>query len=795
MAADEQFDAVVVGSGFGGSVTAYRLAQAGQQVLVLERGRAYPPGSFPRSPLGIKRNIWDPAQGGQGMYDMWSFDGFDGLVCSGLGGGSLIYANVLLRKDERWFVHDDHSGGAYENWPVTRADLDPHYTRAEKMLDAQAYPLEHPPYDTTAKTLAMREAAAALGHEWLLPNLAITFANPGRPPGIGEPILEERPNIHGRPRETCRLCGECDVGCNYGSKNTLDYTYLTAAHYAGAEIRTRCQVREFHPLDDGRWSVSYVTFSDADDGVKLDLSQMPRTTVIARRLILSAGTFGTTHLLLANRASLPGLSSSLGEGFSGNGDLLTFAQRVTQEGPDGRRVPRDLEPGRGPVITCAMRVGDALDGDGSSGRGFYLEDAGYPQFVSWVVQALSEPGAVLRETGPLLVRAAERLLHHNPENLGDEVSELLGDCLLSAGLLPLLGMGRDVPDGRMHLDGDDLQIDWSRDGRSRAFFDRLNDVSREVAHKLGGDFMDNPIWFLRRVITVHPLGGTRMGIDDAHGVVDPWGRVFNHPGLHVADGSVMPGPVGANPSLTIAALADRFADAIIEGRPEPGRERPASIAAMPSSPVSQAPGESPDGPSGAASVRFTEEMKGYCAFGAEDFDAGYRAGREAGNSLMFHLTISTGDIERFIAEAQHEGVAEGWIGGSAFGERLTVSGGQFNLFVDVATRHKRMWYRLPFADRNGRALTLVVYKEVRDDGGLDMWTDTTTLFTRVLEGHVAGGAEDQAAVVAVGILHIHPLDFARQLTTFRVEPAAHVGALARFGKLFAGDLWDVYRPK
>ena len=232
-----------------------------------------------------------------------------------------------------------------------------------------------------------------------------------------------------------------------------------------------------------------------------------------------------------------------------------------------------------------------------------------------------------------------------------------------------------------------------------------------------------------------------MGIDDAHGVVDPWGRVFNHPGLHIADGSVMPGPVGANPSLTIAALADRFADAIIEGRPEPGTGAPGVDRRDAEPPVSQAPGDapSPDAPAtGAASVRFTEEMKGYCTFGAEDFDAGYRAGREAGNSLMFHLTISTGDIERFIAEAQHEGVAEGWISGSAFGERLTVSGGQFNLFVDVATRHKRMWYRLPFADRNGRALTLVGYKEVRDDGGLDMWTDTTTLFTRVLEGHVAG---------------------------------------------------------
>ena len=104
---DTHFDVVVVGSGFGGSVTACRLAEAGRRVLVLERGKAYPPGSFPRSPLGLKNNFWDPSEGLQGMFDLWSFDGLEALVSSGLGGGSLIYANVMIRKDEHWFVHED----------------------------------------------------------------------------------------------------------------------------------------------------------------------------------------------------------------------------------------------------------------------------------------------------------------------------------------------------------------------------------------------------------------------------------------------------------------------------------------------------------------------------------------------------------------------------------------------------------------------------------------------------------------------------------------------------------------
>jgi cholesterol oxidase len=139
---DSHFDAVIVGSGFGGSVTAYRLAEAGLDVCVLERGKAYPPGEFPRAPQRMQKNFWDPSEGLHGMYNIWSFNELGAVVCSGLGGGSLIYANVLIRKDEKWFVKEDLRNGGHEYWPVTRADLDPHYDRVEKMLGAQRYPRE-----------------------------------------------------------------------------------------------------------------------------------------------------------------------------------------------------------------------------------------------------------------------------------------------------------------------------------------------------------------------------------------------------------------------------------------------------------------------------------------------------------------------------------------------------------------------------------------------------------------------------------------------------------------------------
>ena len=258
-------------------------------MLVLERGKAYPPGSFPRSPIGFKTNLWDPSEGLQGLFDLWSFSGLDALVSSGLGGGSLIYANVLLRKDEKWFVSPERPGPAARPGRSRRADLEPHYDRVEQMLGVQRYPLDHAPYDRTPKTLAFKAAAEERGMDWFLPPLAVTFANPGEDPVPGEPITEERPNLHGRTRQTCRLVGECDVGCNYGAKNTLDYTYLTAAWHAGAEIRTRCEVREFEPREGGGWTVHYIEHTTSTRGARPTRSALPRVTVTADQLVLAAG--------------------------------------------------------------------------------------------------------------------------------------------------------------------------------------------------------------------------------------------------------------------------------------------------------------------------------------------------------------------------------------------------------------------------------------------------------------------------------------------------------------------------
>lgn len=553
----QHFDAIVVGSGFGGSVMAYRLAEAGLSVCLLERGKPYPPGSFPRAPHAMQTNFWDPSDGLHGMFDLWSFKHLDSLVSSGLGGGSLIYANVLLRKDEKWFVREDRSRGGYEYWPVERAELEPHYDRVERMMNAQRYPVDHEPYGSTAKTRAMQMAAGQLGLEWMLPPLAVTFANPGEAPVPGEPVREEHRNLHDRTRYTCRLCGECDVGCNYGSKNTLDYNYLSEARRLGAEIRTLCEVMYFEPRPGGGYQVRYRQHTLGERTPK----GAPLTTLTADRLVIAAGTMGSTYLLMKNRGSFPGLSPALGSQFCGNGDLLTFAVRC-HEIAEGERRPWVLDGTRGPVITSAIRVPDAADG--GRGRGFYVEDAGYPAFAAWLVETSGLLGTLRRFRNVAWRRILAAVGIKRDTNLSGELAYILGAAHLSSTSVPLLGMGRDVPDGRLKLEGELLDSDWNI-RRSSDYFTRMRETMRAIADVWNADFRDNAIWHLnRRVITVHPLGGAPMGRSAAEGVVDAHGEVFGYPGLYVADGAIMPGPVGANPALTIAALADRSADALID---------------------------------------------------------------------------------------------------------------------------------------------------------------------------------------------------------------------------------------
>jgi predicted acylesterase/phospholipase RssA len=211
--------------------------------------------------------------------------------------------------------------------------------------------------------------------------------------------------------------------------------------------------------------------------------------------------------------------------------------------------------------------------------------------------------------------------------------------------------------------------------------------------------------------------------------------------------------------------------------------------------VPTSPSDTPTPPDLPTKLRFTEEMKGYVTFGESDYQQGAKA-EDRRTYLMVHLTIKVEDVERFVSDPQHDAVVEGYVKSEELGGELPVEWGRFNLFVDEGDpTHKKMLYRLYFKDSAGHPLTLSGFKDVKEDPGFDVWSDTSTLYTRILQGHVVSEEEKQAEIVASGIIQIHMLDFLKQLTTFRTEGPtveARASALARFGIFFLGKLWDAY---
>ncbi|MCG5433353.1 GMC oxidoreductase [Mycobacterium sp. MYCO198283] len=541
-------DTLVVGSGFGGSVVAAKLAERADRegrsgdVCVVERGKAYAPNDFPRTPKTMATNFWNTRSGLHGLFDVWNFMGFDAVVASGLGGGSLIYANVMLRKDESWFTQPHpYRRGVTETWSFTRKDLDPHYDAVAECLSLQTYPGDQP--FQVPKAAAFR-AAAPTGMAVQSAPLAVRFDG-GNGPEVGAPLpAAPYGNIHGAHRRTCRLIGECDLGCNEGAKSSMDHTFLSIASDHGASIHTCTEVRRITKHKD-HFAVEVLLHTPGATG------EPPTKTITARRVVLAAGTFGSTNLLLCNRASLGLRNPALGTRFCGNGDLLSFVI-------DARNRDDDIQPSRGPVITSYLRFDD--------GHGMYIEDAGVPAFAEWLVDMSQLSGRVKGVASLVGQRLWWQVTGKGRSSLSRDLAKIVGPGTFGARVFPLLGMGRDVPDGMLYLreqDGETrLDSTWTT-GTSLAYFDAMVARMRAMAHKLGGRFVMNPSWLRRRVITVHPLGGCPADTTESEGVVDTYGRVKGVENLWVCDGSVMPGPVGANPSFTIAAFAHRAAEQMV----------------------------------------------------------------------------------------------------------------------------------------------------------------------------------------------------------------------------------------
>ena len=527
----QRADAVIIGSGFGGAVAALRLAEKGYDTVVLERGPHRQGEDFPRLGMGLQKWLWTSRW--NGFFDLRMFPRIATLGSSGLGGGSHIYANVHLRAPERSFR---------EGWPAgySPETLAPYYERVERMLNVGPLPESV----RLAKTEAYRGIADGLGASVRPVNLALHYgaepvAEPEAEPeyvrdpyGLGVDVMQA----------PCRYCGECDIGCRYRAKNTLDLNYLAVADQRfGAVVQPLAEVLAIRPSNGG-----YRVFYQ-------DRERFERRSIWAKAVVLAAGTMGTLELLLRCRDEhglLPELSPALGAHFSGNGDFLATALNTQDR----------LDPWHGPVITTAFEF---VEDD----YHFYLQEGGFAPDLAFIVAALRPNteyvGKFLR--GPVGHAARLRWFYQEVARLASNNDALRAN--LPGNQMIFLGMGQDASDGVVRLKRrafgrPKLTTEW-RNERSQPLFARMEHEFGRIARELGGDYVPSPLWsLLGRLITVHPLGGAAISDSPEQGVVNPNGEVWGYPNLFVTDGAAIPRAIGPNPAHTIAAISERVAEGI-----------------------------------------------------------------------------------------------------------------------------------------------------------------------------------------------------------------------------------------
>jgi cholesterol oxidase len=568
----EKLEAVVIGSGFGGAISFCRLAQKwGKNVLLLERGKRYPMGSFPRSPHRMAENFWsDPNDNARrpsrirtrtlrGLYDIRNYSDMDAVVGAGLGGGSLIYANVFLRPPAHVFSSCWPAGVDYNL-------LRPYYDVARSVLGARPIPhWRDDPRRFVARTKLFQDFAGRQRRESKLADICVFFGNGYSYASQSAPLpigLQEK-NRYGAAQTSCNYCGECDTGCNIHAKNTLDLNYLhVAEHVHGASIRTESVVERIVPLNpDGNEDAA----EDGRHGYRVHYRHLDGTTCVdTHRVVVSAGTLGTNELLLRCRdeyGTLPNISRQLGRRFSGNGDFLSFVA-------EGEKT---ADPNYGPVITqyTDFNLFHAHDPQ----RAFLLEDASYPAFLAWFIEGIRpvlNPLSALEKLRRGIKWIGRRLALACSGKWSGSVSDFFHQMLeddLSHRSSVLLSMGLDRGNGVLTLKDGHLDIQWPQES-NMPLYEAIVDCGKQFKAYAGSDFF-TPLptwnWPFRNNITVHPLGGCALADSAEQGVVSAGadrGRVFGYHGLYVADGSVLPGAVGANPAATISAVSEWIAEGI-----------------------------------------------------------------------------------------------------------------------------------------------------------------------------------------------------------------------------------------
>ncbi|RZI43817.1 GMC family oxidoreductase [Herbaspirillum sp. HC18] len=586
MSIELEHEAVVIGSGFGGAVMSARLSKRWPgRVLLLERGKEYPLGAYPRSPAAMADNMWCPpgdtarrprtvhrrkTERGYltGMFDIRHFDKIDTVTSAVYGGGSQIYANVFLRPPEAVFE---------QGWPAAlrRSTLAPYYDVAQQVLGARPVPPATGPEDRRyiKRTEQFQAFAREANLTTKMADIAVYFGNGYTYSGCDKatPLGVQEPNRYGALQTSCTYCGECDIGCNVQAKNSVDHNYLHVARYRyGMTVRTQAHVERIVPLN--------ANGADDPDGdgyhgyrvYYRDVSRNETHHITARRVVLSAGTLGTGELLMRCRdvhKTLPRVSQRLGQQFSGNGDFLAAAV-------DGQK---EINSNYGPVIT--QYTDHHLFKDLDRKQAFLLEDAAYPTQVGWATAALGPMMNPFHMLWNGIKQACAYLFDRyypgrKNSTVGYMMQKLFSHDLSQYSAL-LLCMGLDNAKGVLKLNEEGyLEVDWPQDS-NRPLYDAILNLGKRFTKFIDGKhFVPMPTWLwpLKNNVTVHPLGGCALADAPEKGVVSAnegsRGQVFGYHWLYVADGSLMPTALGANPVATITALSEWIAHEITGAVPD-----------------------------------------------------------------------------------------------------------------------------------------------------------------------------------------------------------------------------------
>ncbi len=513
---ENEFDYIIIGSGFGGSVSALRLSEKGYRVAVLEAGMQYDQGDFATTNWNLPRWLWAPQLGCYGIQRINILKDMIVLSGSGVGGGSLVYANTLLQPPPA-FYQDPQWADLDEDWEST---LKPFYDTAKRMLGVTTNP------KTWQSDDALKDYAKELGREahFKVAEVGVFFGEPGKE--VKDPFF----NGEGPPRTGCTHFGHCMVGCNGGGKNSLDRNYLYLAKKKGARIYPGITARSVIPTD--------------NDNYKIEARQTKgmlfhsKHEYTAKGVIFAAGTLGTNKLLAncAQQAYLPRLSATLGKKVRTNSEVLTgvggtgkndFSKGIAITSGLFVDDETHVEIVRYPENSDVMAINSALMIDG---------DKIIPRWIRYIVTCILHPIKWLRTLWPFgwAKRAVILLVMQTLDN-HIELS------LASRFWWPFSKALKSRRTG----------------GKIPTYIPQANETARAMAKLLGGEpYNAISEVFLNKPLTAHILGGCVMGKDSDHGVIDKYNRIFGYQNLYVVDGSMIPANLGVNPSLTITAMAE-----------------------------------------------------------------------------------------------------------------------------------------------------------------------------------------------------------------------------------------------